>query len=98
MLRFGFDPGTDVFGFIFHLGVVLVMVEPYGLFGWRLENQINAFFWVCVCHYHVKPSNLDGHNFFFRTLIWVFLDSTESPLSLESGHMHVNGIWGPHIF
>ena len=27
VLRFGFDPGTDVFGFIFHLGVVLVLVE-----------------------------------------------------------------------
>ena len=27
MLRFGFDPGTNIFGFIFHLGVVLVLVE-----------------------------------------------------------------------
>ena len=28
VLRFGFDPGTNVFGFIFHLGVFLVLVEP----------------------------------------------------------------------
>ena len=27
LLRFGFDLVTDVFGFIFHLGVVLVFVE-----------------------------------------------------------------------
>ena len=27
MLRFGVDPMIDVFGFIFHLGVVLVLVE-----------------------------------------------------------------------
>ena len=28
VLRFGFDPEIDVFGFIFNLGVVLVLVEP----------------------------------------------------------------------
>ena len=27
VLRFDFDLGTDVFGFIFYLGVVLVLVE-----------------------------------------------------------------------
>ena len=27
VLRFGFDHETDVFGFIFHIGVVLVLVE-----------------------------------------------------------------------
>ena len=31
-------------------------------------------------------------------LIRVFLDSTESLLSLESSHMPVNGIWCLHIF
>ena len=31
MLRFGFDPGTDVLGFIFHIGVILVLVESYEL-------------------------------------------------------------------
>ena len=34
----------------------------------------------------------------FQKCSWVFLNSTENPLSLESGHMPVNGIWGPHIF
>ena len=25
---------VGLLGFIFHLGVILVLVEPYGLFGW----------------------------------------------------------------
>ena len=57
--------------------------------------HFSGFAYVTV---HVKPLTLDSHNSFFRTTIRVFLDSTESPLSLESGHMPVNGIWGPHIF
>ena len=28
VLKFGFDPETNVFGFIFYLRVVLVLVEP----------------------------------------------------------------------
>ena len=51
--------------------------------------HFSGFAYVTV---HVKPLTLDDHNFFIRTPIWVFLDSTESPLSLKSGHMHVNGI------
>ena len=47
---------------------------------------------------HVKPPTLDDHNFFVRTPIRVFLDSTESLLSLESCHMLVNGIWGQKFF
>ena len=47
---------------------------------------------------HKRPPTLDDHNFLVRTLICVFLDSTKSPLSLESGHMLVNDIWCSHIF
>ena len=47
---------------------------------------------------YMRPPTLDDHNFLVRTPIRVFLDSTKSTLSLESGHMHVNGIWCPHIF
>ena len=36
---------------------------------------------------HGKPSTLDGHNFFVRTLFRMFLDSMERPLSLESIHI-----------
>ena len=31
VLRFGFDPGTNVFGFIFHLGVVFVTPQIPGV-------------------------------------------------------------------
>ena len=43
------------------------------------------------------PPILESHNLLARTPIRVFLDSTESPLSIESGHMPMNGIWCPHI-
>ena len=43
-----------------------------------------TFFWVTV---HTRPPTLDGHNFLVRTLICVFLDSMERPLSLESIHI-----------
>ena len=35
----------------------------------------------------VEPPTLDDHNFLVRILIHVFLDSIESPLSLESIHI-----------
>ena len=34
----------------------------------------------------------------FSEMFLGVLDSMESPLSLESSHMPVNGIWGPYIF
>ena len=40
----------------------------------------------------------NSHNSFVRTPNLMFLDFMESSLSLESGHMPVNGIWCPHIF
>ena len=98
VLRFGFDLETDVFGFIFHLEVILVLVEHLGPFGWCLENKINTFFGFAYVIVPVKPPTLEDHNFFVRTPILVFLDSTESPLSIESGHILVNGIWGPNMF
>ena len=36
---------------------------------------------------HGKPPISDGHNFFVRTPFFMFLDSMESPLSLESIHI-----------
>ena len=38
------------------------------------------------------------HNSFVMTPNLVFLDSMERSLSLESGHIPVNGIWWPYIF
>ena len=38
------------------------------------------------------------HNSFVRTSNLVFLDSMESSLSLEFGHIPVNGIWYPYSF
>ena len=35
------------------------------------------------------------HNSFVRTLLWVFLDSMEISLSLESNNMLFNVIWCP---
>ena len=41
---------------------------------------------------HVRPPTSEGHNFFIRTPIWVFLDSMESPLSQDYIHIPVDGI------
>ena len=38
------------------------------------------------------------HNSFVRTQNLVFFDSMKSSLSLESGHIPMNGIWYTHIF
>ena len=40
----------------------------------------------------MRPPTLEGHNFFVRIPIRVFLDSMESPLSQDSIHIHVEGI------
>ena len=44
----------------------------------------------------VRPPTLEGHISFVRTLIWVFLDSMESPLSHEYSHIYCDKI-GIHI-
>ena len=38
---------------------------------------------------HLRPPTSEGHNFFVRTSIWVFLDSMESPLSQYFIHIPV---------
>ena len=47
--------------------------------------------WAQNCSPRVRnpctPPNSDDHNFFVRTLFWVFLDSMESPLSQDSNHI-----------
>ena len=47
---------------------------------------------LLVVTVHGKPPTLDGHNFFVRTPFWMFLDSMESPLSLESIHIYLDKI------
>ena len=47
----------------------------------------------CSCE---APTS-DDHNFLVRSPFQVFLDSKESSLSLESDHIHVDGIWGSNI-
>ena len=46
----------------------------------------------CVALYPFKPPTLDGHIFLVRTPIHTFLDAMESPLSVESDHVPVDGI------
>ena len=52
--------------------------------------------WLLVATVHGKPSISDGHNFFVRTPFWMFLNSMESPLSLESINIYLDDI-GTHI-
>ena len=46
----------------------------------------------------LKPPTLDDHIFLVRTPICTFLDSMESPLSIESDHIPLDGIWCSHIY
>ena len=53
---------------------------------------------------HVRPPTSEGHNFFVRIPIQVFLDSMESSLSQYSILMHMEGIgywiwleWGVQV-
>ena len=41
---------------------------------------------------HVKSPTSEGHNFFVQTLILVFLDYMEIPLSQDYNHIPVDGI------
>ena len=51
----------------------------------RSRNHENCrHYWLLVATVHGKPPTSDGHNFFVRTPFWMFLDSMEIPLSIES--------------
>ena len=50
------------------------------------EKQ-KALLVLLVVTIHGKPPTSDGHNFFVRTPFQMFLDSMESPLSLQSVHI-----------
>ena len=50
---------------------------------------------MLVSTVHGKPPISDGHNFFVRTPFWMFLDSMEIPLSLESINIYLDDI-GTH--
>ena len=41
---------------------------------------------------HVRPPTLEGHNFFVRIPIRVFLDFMKSPLSQDYSHISVDSI------
>ena len=43
---------------------------------------------------YVRPPTSEGHNFFDRTLFWVFLDSMESPLCQDSRNKLLDGSRG----
>ena len=58
-----------------------------GLPGWGRPTRVGQLGLTI----HLRPPTSEGHNFFVRTPIWVFLDSMESPLSQDSSHMHVEG-------
>ena len=51
--------------------------------------------WLLVATVQWKPPTSDGHNFFVRTLFWMFLDFIEIPLSLESINIYLDDI-GTH--
>ena len=40
--------------------------------------------WLLIATVHGKPPTSEGHNFFVRTPFWMFLNSMDSPLSIES--------------
>ena len=63
----------------------------------RSRNHENSrSYWLLVATIHEKPPTSDGHNIFVRTSFWMFLDSMEIPLSLESIHIYHDNI-GTHI-
>ena len=51
------------------------------------EHNFVGFTQLPSCTVCVMPSTSDDHNFLVRAAFWVFLDSMESPLSLESIHI-----------
>ena len=44
------------------------------------------------CTNCARPLTLDNHNFVVRASFWVFFDSMESPLSIESIHILLDKI------
>ena len=78
-------------------------IESINIYLDDIGNQIRSRnhkkcrpFWLLVAIIHGKPPTSDGHNFFVRTPFWMFLDSMEIQLSLESIHIYLDNI-GTHI-
>ena len=44
-----------------------------------------------------RPPTSDDHNFLVRALFWVFFDSMEIPLSVESIHIYFDKILGSYL-
>ena len=56
----------------------------YGSFKGAPERNFVGFTQLPSCTICARPPILNGHNFLVRAPFWMFLDSMESPLSLES--------------
>ena len=64
----------------------------YGSFKGAPGTQFHGFTQLPSYTVCAMPPTSDSHNFFGRALFWVFLDSMESPLSLESIHIYLDKI------
>ena len=53
-------------------------------------RQFRGFHAAAQLHCCARPPTSDNRNFLVRALFWVFLDSMESPLSLESIHIYID--------
>ena len=73
-------------------GVVFEMslgnkISMYGSFKGALGTQFRGFHAAAQLHCLARPLTSDGHNFLVQDLFWVFLNSMEIPLSIESIHI-----------
>ena len=57
-----------------------------------INKKYSRPYWLLVATVHGKPPTSDGYNFFVRTPFWMFLDSMEIPLSIESIHIYLDNI------
>ena len=59
----------------------------YGSFKGAPGKQFRGFYAASQLHYCAMPPTSDDHKFLVRALFWVFFDSMELPLSIESIHI-----------
>ena len=105
---FGIDYGMvlcHVYGMFCGLNCEDIVAGGKGLFRdgfeskWPVpELQRSSLARNCVVLHLFKPPTLDAHIFLVWTLIRTFLDSMERYLSLESDHIHVNGILCSYMY
>ena len=56
------------------------------------ERNFVGFTQLPSCTVCARPPTSNDHNLLVRALFWVFLDSMESPSSLESIHIYIDEI------